>query len=106
MKESTPEEKEILRIYTRFYLALQLRDICNEMPIHGVARKYDVPRGSVQSLAQTCQGFAAGMIKFCEQMGWGYVHTDPSDHHGSHGSLEMNQLTSLKCNVSRTRSCC
>ena len=32
-----------------------------------------MPRGSVQSLAQTCQGFAAGMIKFCETMGWGYV---------------------------------
>jgi DNA polymerase theta len=34
-----------------------------------------MPRGSVQSLAQTCQGFAAGMIKFCETMGWGLVRT-------------------------------
>jgi DNA polymerase theta len=71
LKESTPEEKELARVYRRFYLALQLRDLCNEMPIHVVARKYDSPRGSVQTLAQTCQGFAAGMIKFCEQMGWG-----------------------------------
>ncbi|TPX14216.1 uncharacterized protein E0L32_000610 [Thyridium curvatum] len=70
-KESTPEEKEVARIYRRFYLALQLRDLCNEMPIHRVAKKYDVPRGAVQNLAQTCQGFAAGMIKFCQQMGWG-----------------------------------
>lgn len=30
-----------------------------------------MPRGMVQNLSQTCQGFAAGMIKFCEQMGWG-----------------------------------
>lgn len=73
LKESTPEEKELARIYHRFYLALQLRDLCNEMPVHHVARKYDVPRGTVQTLAQTCQGFAAGMIKFCEQMGWGQV---------------------------------
>ncbi|KAI0137014.1 P-loop containing nucleoside triphosphate hydrolase protein [Xylariales sp. AK1849] len=73
MKESTPEEKETARIYNRFYLALQLRDLCNEMPIHGVARKYDTPRGSVQTLSQTCQGFAAGMVKFCEQMGWGMM---------------------------------
>ena len=51
-------------------MALQLRDLCNEVPIHKVAIKYDVPRGSVQTLAQTCQGFAAGMIKFCEHMGW------------------------------------
>ena len=53
-------------------MALQLRDLCNEMPIHKVAQKYMVPRGSVQTLAQTCQGFSAGMIKFCEHMGWGY----------------------------------
>lgn len=71
LRENTPEEKELARVYRRFYLALQLRDLCNEMPIHMVARKYDSPRGSVQTLAQTCQGFAAGIIKFCEHMGWG-----------------------------------
>ncbi|KAI0508367.1 P-loop containing nucleoside triphosphate hydrolase protein [Xylaria bambusicola] len=71
LKESSPSEKETARVYRRFYLALQLRDLCNEMPVHMVARKYDVPRGTVQTLEQTCQGFAAGMIKFCEQMGWG-----------------------------------
>lgn len=73
MKVCTPEEKELARVYGRFYLALQLRDMCNEIPIHLVARKFDVPRGTVQTLAQTCQGFAAGMIKFCQLMGWGYV---------------------------------
>ncbi|PTB65349.1 hypothetical protein BBK36DRAFT_1205038 [Trichoderma citrinoviride] len=73
LKETSPEEKELARVYRRFYLALQLRDLCNEMPIHVVARKYDSPRGSVQTLAQTCQGFAAGMIKFCEHMGWGVM---------------------------------
>lgn len=70
-KESTPEEEQAMRVYRRFYMALQLRDLCNEMPIHVVARKYDVPRGTVQTLSQTCHGFGAGMIKFCEQMGWG-----------------------------------
>ncbi|KAI0008525.1 P-loop containing nucleoside triphosphate hydrolase protein [Xylariaceae sp. FL0662B] len=69
--QTTPQEKETARIYHRFYLALQLRDLCNEMPIHVVARKFDMPRGAVQTLAQTCQGFAAGIVKFCEQMGWG-----------------------------------
>lgn len=59
------------RIYKRFYTALQLRDLCNEMPMHAVARKYDIARGLVQNLAQSCQGFAAGMIKFCQMMDWG-----------------------------------
>ncbi|RDA83276.1 hypothetical protein CP532_0978 [Ophiocordyceps camponoti-leonardi (nom. inval.)] len=73
LKESTQEEKDRARVYRRFYLALQLRDLCNEMPIHAISRKYDMARGTVQSLAQTCQGFAAGMIKFCEHMGWGVM---------------------------------
>ncbi|KAH7188933.1 P-loop containing nucleoside triphosphate hydrolase protein [Fusarium flagelliforme] len=73
LRETTQEEKQIARIHRRFYLALQLRDLCNEVPIHIVARKYDVPRGMVQNLSQTCQGFAAGMIKFCEQMSWGVM---------------------------------
>ncbi|KAF4983015.1 hypothetical protein FZEAL_1487 [Fusarium zealandicum] len=72
-RETSQEEKQIARIHRRFYLALQLRDLCSEVPIHIVARKYDVPRGTVQNLSQTCQGFAAGMIKFCEQMGWGVM---------------------------------
>jgi hypothetical protein len=71
MKETVPQQKEAARRYHRFYLALQLRDLCNEIPIQRVAQKFDMPRGSVQTLAQTCHGFAAGMIKFCEHMGWG-----------------------------------
>ena len=61
------------RIYRRFYAALQLRDLCNEVPVHLVARKYEVSRGSVQTLAQICEGFAAGMIMFCDKMGWGML---------------------------------
>jgi hypothetical protein len=41
------------------------------MPVHAVARKYDTSRGVIQNLAQTCHGFAAGMIKFCDRLGWG-----------------------------------
>lgn len=67
------EDSDTTRIYKRFYAALQLRDLCNEMPIHAVARKYDMPRGAIQNLAQTCHGFAAGMIKFCERMKWGIL---------------------------------
>lgn len=73
LKTTTSEKRELARVYHRFYLALQLRDLCNEMPVYRVAQKYETPRGTVQTLAQTCQGFAAGMIKFCEQMGWGVM---------------------------------
>jgi len=73
LPEITPEEIRIARVYRRFYAALQLRDLCNEMPIHVVARKFEVPRGFVQTLAQICEGFAAGMMNFCDRMGWGML---------------------------------
>ncbi|KAL1841295.1 hypothetical protein VTJ49DRAFT_7240 [Mycothermus thermophilus] len=71
MSEATAEQRETVRRYHRFYLALQLRDLCNEVPVHRVAEKFNMHRGSVQRLAETCQGFAAGMVRFCETMGWG-----------------------------------
>ena len=73
LPEGTVEELDTARRYRRFYAAFQLRDLCNEIPIHVVAHKYDMARGFVQSLAQTCGGFAAGMIKFCERMRWGML---------------------------------
>lgn len=41
------------------------------MPIHAVARKYEIRQGTVQNLAQSCYGFAAGVVKFCERLEWG-----------------------------------
>ena len=73
LPETSSEEIRIARVHRRFYAALQLRDLCNEMPIHLVARKFEVPRGFVQTLARICEGFAAGMVKFCEKMGWGML---------------------------------
>lgn len=70
LPETTPDEIRFARLYRRFYTALQLRDLSNEQPIHAVARKYQVSRGSVQTLAQTCEGFASGVIRFCDRMGW------------------------------------
>ncbi|KAF7536505.1 hypothetical protein G7054_g4495 [Neopestalotiopsis clavispora] len=107
MKESTPEERELSRIYGRFYLALQLRDLCNESPVHAVARKYDVPRGSVQTLAQTCQGFAAGMVKFCDGMGWGMMaavldHVADRLKAGAKADLlELAKITFVKSRTAR-----
>jgi replicative superfamily II helicase len=73
LKEDTAEEIRLARVYRRVYSAFQLRDICNEVPIHQISLKYSVPRGQVQNLQQTCHGFAQGMIKFCQRMEWGMM---------------------------------
>ncbi|KAL8891996.1 MAG: hypothetical protein Q9215_000998 [Flavoplaca cf. flavocitrina] len=73
LPEDDEEQRRTARVYRRFYAAFQLRDICHEVPIPNVARKFEIARGLVQTLAQTCEGFASGMIQFCEIMGWGML---------------------------------
>ncbi|KAI4203148.1 MAG: hypothetical protein LQ350_002024 [Teloschistes chrysophthalmus] len=73
LPENGPEDLRIARIYRRSYAAFQLRDLCNEIPMPMIARRYGIPRGNLQTLAQTCEGFAAGMIHFCDTMGWGML---------------------------------
>ncbi|KAL8990402.1 MAG: hypothetical protein Q9169_008130 [Polycauliona sp. 2 TL-2023] len=73
LPEEDEEQRRAASVYRRFYVAFQLRDLCHEVPIPSVARKYEIARGLVQTLAQTCEGFAAGMIQFCEIMGWGML---------------------------------
>ncbi|KAL9606178.1 MAG: hypothetical protein Q9179_000633 [Wetmoreana sp. 5 TL-2023] len=73
LTDSEVADPRIVRVYRRFYAAFQLRDLCNEVPIPTIAQKFDIPRGFVQTLAQTCEGFAAGMIQFCDTMGWGML---------------------------------
>ncbi|KAI9770267.1 MAG: hypothetical protein M1840_003425 [Geoglossum simile] len=107
LKETTPEGITLARIYRRFYSAFQLRDLCNEMPIHLVARKYDIPRGHVQNLAQACHGFAAGMIKFCERMGWSMLavvleHMSDRLRAGAKSDLlELSMVTFIKSRTAR-----
>lgn len=73
LPENGPEDSRIARIYRRSYAAFQLRDLCNEISMPMIARRYEIPRGNLQTLAQTCEGFAAGMIHFCDTMGWGML---------------------------------
>ncbi|KKA28715.1 hypothetical protein TD95_004942 [Thielaviopsis punctulata] len=107
LRENTPEEQEKARILKRFYLALQLRDLCSEIPVHMVAQKYDMPRGTVQTLAQTSQGFAAGMVKFCDIMGWGALSavldhfTDRLKAGARADLLELAKITFIKSRTAR-----
>ena len=105
LPESTPEESRIARIYRRCYAAFQLRDLCNEMPVQAVARKYDTTRGFVQTLAQTCEGFAASTIHFCERMGWGMlksVFEHMSDRLKAGARADLLELAKIPFVKSRT----
>jgi replicative superfamily II helicase len=78
------------------------------MPIHAVSKKYDIERGAVQTLAQVCHGFAAGMIKFCQKMGWGALaaaldHMSDRLKAGAKADLlALAQVTYVKSRTART----
>jgi DNA polymerase theta len=102
IKENTPEQVTLARIYRRAYTAFQLRDLSNEVPLPVIANRYRIPRGGVQTLAQQCHGFAAGIVKFCQRMGWGMLaavldHMRDRLEAGARADLlEMAQVTYVK----------
>ncbi|KAJ5219344.1 Helicase C-terminal [Penicillium cinerascens] len=102
MKETTPAQLKQARIYRRAYTAFQLRDLSNEVPLSTIARRYKIPRGTVQTLAQQCHGFAAGIVKFCQRMNWGMLaavldHMRDRLEAGARADLlEMAQVTFVK----------
>ncbi|PGH19211.1 hypothetical protein AJ80_04182 [Polytolypa hystricis UAMH7299] len=103
----TIKDPTLARIYQRAYTAFQLRDLSNEIPLSSIARKYDIPRGNVQTLAQTCHGFAAGMVKFCQRMGWDMLavvldHMRDRLQAGARADLlEMAQVAYVKSRTAR-----
>ncbi|KAJ5823918.1 Helicase C-terminal [Penicillium robsamsonii] len=102
LKETTPSQIHQARIYRRAYTAFQLRDLSNEIPISTIAHRYKICRGTVQSLAQQCHGFAAGIVKFCQRMNWGMMaavldHMRDRLEAGARADLlEMAQVTFVK----------
>ncbi|KAJ5678441.1 Helicase C-terminal [Penicillium maclennaniae] len=102
LKETTPEQIKQARIYRRAYTAFQLRDLSNEVPLSTIAQRYKIPRGTVQTLAQQCHGFAAGIVKFCQRMKWGMLaavldHMRDRLESGARADLlEMAQVTFVK----------
>lgn len=54
---------ERLMLHTRFFVALALRELVDEVPLNDVASKYRCNRGMLQSLQQSASTFA-GMVCF------------------------------------------
>ena len=91
LPEGTTEELRKARVYRRVYSTFALRDICNEIPVITISLRYNLPRGHIQNLAQTCHGFAAGMIKFCQRMATPIPRQAPIT---SHTTIEHTTLIS------------
>ncbi|XP_072939443.1 DNA polymerase theta isoform X2 [Epargyreus clarus] len=97
-----------LNIHKRFYTALALQDLVNEVPLSQVATKFQCARGFLQGLQQAAATFAGMVTAFCRQLGWKNMETLISQfqdrlHFGIHSELiELIKLPSL--NSTRARA--
>ncbi|XP_039749737.1 DNA polymerase theta isoform X2 [Pararge aegeria] len=105
-----------LNIHKRFYTALALQDLVNEVPLSEVACKFQCARGFLQGLQQSAATFAGiilyitlGMVTaFCHQLGWKNMETLVSQFQdrlqfGIHSELlELMKLASLNGIRART----
>ncbi|XP_037302193.1 DNA polymerase theta-like isoform X1 [Manduca sexta] len=97
-----------LNIHKRFYTALALQDLVNEVPLSEVAVKFQCARGFLQSLQQAAATFAGMVTAFCRQLGWKNMEMLISQfqdrlHFGIHSELlELMGLPSLNGKRART----
>nr|CAD7409223.1 unnamed protein product [Timema poppensis] len=66
----TSKQAHKLSIHRRFYTALALQDLVNEVPLNEVAAKFMCSRGMLQSLQQSAATFAGMVTAFCRRLGW------------------------------------
>ncbi|KAL4711667.1 hypothetical protein ACJJTC_003434 [Scirpophaga incertulas] len=97
-----------LNIHKRFYTALALQDLVNEVPLSEVASKFQCARGFLQGLQQGAATFAGMVTAFCHQLGWRNMEMLISQfqdrlHFGIHSDLlELMKLPTLNGVRART----
>uniref|UniRef100_A0AAG5DAB0 DNA polymerase theta n=1 Tax=Anopheles atroparvus TaxID=41427 RepID=A0AAG5DAB0_ANOAO len=62
-----------LQVHKRFYTALALLELVNEVPLCAVAKKFKCCRGLLQSLQQISATFAGIVTSFCHALRWTLV---------------------------------
>lgn len=62
------EEKE--RIYRRFWVALVINDLINEIPLLKICSKYHMTKATVQLAQRAVARFAGVISTFCEELGY------------------------------------
>ncbi|XP_026462866.1 LOW QUALITY PROTEIN: DNA polymerase theta-like [Ctenocephalides felis] len=70
LKLNCPQMYHKMQIHRRFYTALALQELVNEVPLQTVAEKFRCSRGVLQSLQQSAATFAGMVTSFIHQLGW------------------------------------
>eukprot|EP01018_Ginkgo_biloba_P001647 Gb_33083 [translate_table: standard] len=67
---NAPSTEQTLRVCKRFYVALMLARLVQEVPLMDVCEAFKVPRGMLQALQDSAGRFASMVSAFCERLGW------------------------------------
>ncbi|XP_073985766.1 DNA polymerase theta isoform X3 [Rhodnius prolixus] len=59
-----------LSVHKRFYTALALQELINEVPLKEVAEKFGCNKGILQTLQQSASTFSGMVTIFCRKLGW------------------------------------
>ncbi|XP_065030525.1 helicase and polymerase-containing protein TEBICHI isoform X5 [Musa acuminata AAA Group] len=62
--------EQTLRVSKRFYVALMLSRLVQEVPVSDVCEAFRVARGMLQALQESAGRFALMVSVFCERLGW------------------------------------
>lgn len=95
-------------VHKRFFVALVLQDLVNEVPLSEVCAKYNCNRGVLQSLQQSASTFAGMVTSFSRQLGWSSVEIllaqfqDRLQFGVSRDLLDLMRLPSLTGKLART----
>jgi hypothetical protein len=63
-------DKKLHKIHLRFYTALILNDLVNEVAFADLTDKYKCPKGFLQSLQQSSATYSGMITTFCNRLGW------------------------------------
>ncbi|KAI6652765.1 DNA polymerase theta-like [Oopsacas minuta] len=66
----TDKDRKLLAIHRRFRAALALNELVREVHLHDVAKKFDLPKGQLQSLQISAGTFAGMVTVFCRKLGF------------------------------------
>ncbi|KAJ0962916.1 hypothetical protein J5N97_028038 [Dioscorea zingiberensis] len=75
-KRDMPNDKilhsgeQTLRVAKRFYVALMLSRLVQEVPVADVCEAFKVARGTIQALQENAGRFASMVSLFCGRLGW------------------------------------
>ncbi|KAL6854375.1 hypothetical protein ACP4OV_019278 [Aristida adscensionis] len=61
---------QTIRVSKRFYVALMLSRLTQEIPVAGVCEAFKVARGTIQALQENAGRFASMVSAFCQRLGW------------------------------------